>query len=270
MISRIEGQWRWLWLSPALVLALALWCSLHGRALGEAAVGIGIALPWAMKSAVGWTAAGILLGAIGHRAFGSVFGRARPWTTRIAAAIGVFSLTLTCEVVLLSGKAPLAEWLYNRAPLHATFAMLLVGGYLLLLARNESRQVIAGAPAVAGSPNATVTPTAAGRPIDVPPPPPMIVEVMTGTGRTQVRLDEIECLEADRNYINVHTPQRSYLLRQTLSSLEKTLQPRDFMRIHRSTIVNRAMIRERRGGGVLVLRSGRTVRVSRAFLRQLN
>jgi DNA-binding LytR/AlgR family response regulator len=93
---------------------------------------------------------------------------------------------------------------------------------------------------------------------------------MTGTGRTSVRVDDIECLEADRNYVNVHTPDRSYLLRQTLTSLEKSLQPRDFLRVHRSIIVNRAMIRERRGGGVLVLRSGRVVRMSRAFARQMN
>ena len=88
---------------------------------------------------------------------------------------------------------------------------------------------------------------------------------MTGTGRTRIRLQDIECLEADRNYVNVHTPQRSYLLRQTLSSLENSLQPGNFLRVHRSIIVNRAMIRERRRGGVLVLCSGRTVRVSRSF-----
>jgi DNA-binding LytR/AlgR family response regulator len=96
------------------------------------------------------------------------------------------------------------------------------------------------------------------------------VEVMTGTGRTQVALEDIECLEADRNYINVHTAQRSYLLRQTLASLEQSLNSEVFLRVHRSVIVNRRKIRERRNGGVLVLDSGRTVRVSRAFAGRLN
>jgi DNA-binding LytR/AlgR family response regulator len=91
---------------------------------------------------------------------------------------------------------------------------------------------------------------------------------MTGTGRTRIRLQDIECLEADRNYINVYTPQRSYLLRRTLNSMEKSLPAGDFLRVHRSIIVNRAMIRERRHGGVLVLCSGRAVRVSRGFAHQ--
>lgn len=246
MNTRNEGLWRWLWLSPALVVALALWCSLHGRALGATAVGFEVALPWAIKSAVGWTLAGVVLGAVGHRVFGSSLSQTRRWTVCALVVAATFVITMGSETWLLSGETPLAEWLYNRAPLHLTFATLLVGGYLLLRARHEARV----------------------RAIN-PPPQPTVVEVMTGTGRTQIRLDEIECLEADRNYINVHTPTRSYLLRQTLGSLEKTLQSRDFMRIHRSVIVNRAMIRERRGGGVLVLRSGRMVRVSRAFARQL-
>jgi hypothetical protein len=247
MDSRTENLWRWLWLSPALVLAQASWCALHGRALGASLVGFEVALPWAARSAVGWTLAGILLGAFGHRVFGSALAQSRRWTVRALAVIAVFAITMSSEAWLLSGDTPLPEWLYGRAPLHLTFAALLVGGFLLLPGCHEARTV---APEVA--------------------PEPLVVDVMTGTGRTQVRVDDIECLEADRNYINVHTPQRSYLLRQTLSSLEETLRSRDFLRVHRSVIVNRAMIRERRGGGVLVLRSGRTVRVSRAYARHLN
>lgn len=278
MRTRNDGLWRWLWLSPAMVLAQAAWCSLHGRVLGLPAVGFDVALPWALKSAAGWTLAGIALGAVGHHIFSAPLARTRRWTVRALVVAAVFAITLSCETWLLSGNRALAAWLYERAPLHFTFAALLVGGYLLLRARHESqvaRAAAAPAPSsdalsVGGTPpSRDARPTSESQPAD-PRPEPIIVEVMTGTGRTQVRLDDIECLEADRNYINVHTSQRTYLLRQTLSSLEKALKSRDFMRIHRSTIVNRAMIREKRGGGVLVLRSGRVVRISRAFARQLN
>lgn len=262
MSTRNEGLWRWLWLSPALVVAQALWCSLHGRALGDAAVGFEIALPWAIKSAAGWTLAGVILGAVGHRVFGSSLAQSHRWRVRALVVAAVFVVTMSSETWLLSGDNALAEWWYNRAPLHLTFATLLVGGYLLLRARHEAQVVRGSAPSAASK--------VVSAPALATPPEPIVVEVMTGTGRTQVRLEDIECLEADRNYINVHTRARSYLLRQTLSSLEKSLEPRDFMRIHRSIIVNRAMIRERRGGGVLVLNSGRVVRVSRAFARQLN
>jgi DNA-binding LytR/AlgR family response regulator len=89
------------------------------------------------------------------------------------------------------------------------------------------------------------------------------------TPKPRMRSEDIECLEADRNYVSVHTPQRTYLLRRTLASLEQSLQPGTFLRVHRSIIVNRAMIRERRAGGLLVLSSGRTVRVSRGFARDV-
>lgn len=92
---------------------------------------------------------------------------------------------------------------------------------------------------------------------------------MTGTGKTSICIDEIERIEADGNYLNVrHTNGRCYLLRQTLTCAERSLPPAQFVRIHRSTIVNRDMIRERRSGGVLVLRSGQTVRVGRAYRDQ--
>ena len=62
---------------------------------------------------------------------------------------------------------------------------------------------------------------------------------------------------------------RTYLLRQTMAAAERSLDESRFMRVHRSTIVNRRLIKERRCGGVLVLQSGRTVTVSRAYRDQL-
>lgn len=241
-----NADWRWLLTSPALALILMFWCRLHGQALGVGPVGFDVSAPWALKSTLGWTIAGLLLALYGARLLGSGFARRHHWPVRAALVAGVLSITLANELWLLAEDAPAGLWLYDRLPLHLPFALLLVSGYLLLQARRRSREPVAAAPI------------------------PATVEVMTGTGRTRVALDDIECLESDRNYVNVHTPQRSYLLRQTLSSLEKSLCPHEFLRVHRSIIVNRALIRERRQGGVLVLRSGRTVKVSRAFADRLN
>jgi DNA-binding LytR/AlgR family response regulator len=75
-----------------------------------------------------------------------------------------------------------------------------------------------------------------------------------------VRIGDIECLEADHNYVNVHTPQRSHLLCQMLAALDKALKTAEFLRIHRSIIVNRGMIRDaaraRRAGIARVCASG--------------
>jgi two-component system LytT family response regulator len=102
------------------------------------------------------------------------------------------------------------------------------------------------------------------------PRPVSQLKVMTGTGYAIVATDEIESLEADGNYLSVtHVSGRTYLMRSTMNAADRLLGSRQFVRVHRSTIVNRGMIRERRRGGVLVLRSGRTVRIGRAFRDRL-
>ncbi len=233
---------RWVMAAAALVLARIFWCELHGLATGTDLVGLDVSMPWALKASAGWILAGALLGLYGARLQDTAFAARRPFVIRAALFAGVLTITLGSETWLLLGDTALSLWMYERAPAHATIAVLLVAGYLFL--RKPATH-----PA---SPQASM------------------LDVMTGTGRTRVRIDDIECLEADRNYVSVHTPQRSYLVRQTLGSLEASLRSETFLRIHRSTIVNRNRIRERRPGGVLVLQSGRTVRVSRAFSDRVN
>src|ERR1700738_1431390 len=51
-------------------------------------------------------------------------------------------------------------------------------------------------------------------------------------------------LEAQGNYVCVHHERGSHLLRETISVLEKQLNPSKFLRICRSTIVQTDRIRE--------------------------
>jgi hypothetical protein len=246
-VKRAQWVGWWLAAAAALVLVLMFWCQLHGSVLGQGLVDLGVSLPWAVKSAFGWVLAGLLLVHGGEKLLGSGWALRHPWAARIALGAAMPVVTMGNEVLQLAGNNAVGLWLYERLPLHLTFGALLFTGYLWIRARHATSATSAEAEAA-----------------------PAMVEVMTGTGRTRVALVDIECLEADRNYINVHTPERSYLLRQTLASLEKSLHPEQFLRVHRSTIVNRCKIRERRRGGVLVLAPGRTVRVSRAFAGRLN
>lgn len=225
----------WVTAVATMVGVRTIWCQLHGAAAGTGSVGFAQSATWGLAASVGWVIAAALLMHCGGRLLASGLLRGRLWTSRALLVAGVLAITLGCETLFLSGDVPLASWIYDRLPAHLTFGVMLVGGYLLWPRRGA----------------------------------PESLEVMTGTGWTSVRIEDIECLEADRNYVNVHTPQRSYLLRDTLASLEKSLRPDAFLRVHRSTIVNRHRIRERRSGGVLVLGSGRIVRVSRAFAERV-
>lgn len=80
-------------------------------------------------------------------------------------------------------------------------------------------------------------------------------------------------LEADDNYVHVHTAGRSYLLRRTLQDLLSQLGDRRFMRTHRSTAVNLACIGSFaplfRGDYEIHLKDGRVLKLSRRYREAL-
>ncbi|UPG92412.1 LytTR family DNA-binding domain-containing protein [Luteibacter aegosomaticola] len=79
----------------------------------------------------------------------------------------------------------------------------------------------------------------------------------------------VEWLEADDNYVHVHTPSRRYLLRRTLQDLLTQLGEERFVRIHRSSAVNLQAIGSLtplfKGDYELHLRNGHTLRLSRRY-----
>lgn len=59
-----------------------------------------------------------------------------------------------------------------------------------------------------------------------------------------VRVADLDWIEAAGNYVRLHAGKEDHLLRESLGGLEAKLDPRRFVRIHRSTIVNIDRIRE--------------------------
>src|SRR6266550_1979947 len=53
-----------------------------------------------------------------------------------------------------------------------------------------------------------------------------------------VRSADIDWIEGDGNYARLHAGAKSHLVRETLKSIESRLDPRTFLRIQRSTIIN--------------------------------
>jgi two-component system LytT family response regulator len=93
-------------------------------------------------------------------------------------------------------------------------------------------------------------------------------------GRTVfIHLDEIDYLEAAGNYVRLHTGGTEYLTRDTMSSFESKLSESDFVRIHRSVIVNRKRIKELRpwftGEYVVILTTGKELTLSRGYRDRL-
>jgi two-component system LytT family response regulator len=70
--------------------------------------------------------------------------------------------------------------------------------------------------------------------------------IKIGTRYLFVKVNEIDWIEADRNYLRIHKGENSYLVRQTLKGIEKKLNSDKFIRINRSTIINVERIKELR------------------------
>ncbi len=82
-----------------------------------------------------------------------------------------------------------------------------------------------------------------------------------------VPVDEIDWVQAEGNYARLHVSRKIYDVRETLQALMEKLDPREFIRIHRSTIVNVRRIREVQpwfqGSHIVVLQTGEELRMSR-------
>jgi two-component system LytT family response regulator len=97
--------------------------------------------------------------------------------------------------------------------------------------------------------------------------------VPAGHGLRLIDCADIHSLEADDNYVHVHTADQQYILRRTLSDLLQQLGEQRFVRIHKSAAVNVAEIDALsplfKGDYELRLRSGKLLRLSRRYTDEL-
>lgn len=86
----------------------------------------------------------------------------------------------------------------------------------------------------------------------------------------RIDVDAIGMVEAERDYMRLHTGDRSFLLHQTIKELERRLDPKAFVRIHRSKIVRRDRIKGliHRGYGIWCVNLGDGIehRIGRTYL----
>ena len=85
--------------------------------------------------------------------------------------------------------------------------------------------------------------------------------------------DEIEWIEAAANYVRVHAGKTSYTLRGSIGNIADKLPKDQFVRIHRSTVVNARIIKELQpcnsGEFILVLQNGKELSCSRGYREEL-
>jgi two-component system LytT family response regulator len=96
---------------------------------------------------------------------------------------------------------------------------------------------------------------------------PRRIGVRNGAKITLVEVESIDWVEASGDYARIHAGKHRYLISQRMHALERLLEAREFVRVHRSLIVNvkrvRELHRDADGGGTLVLSDGVRLRVAR-------
>jgi two-component system LytT family response regulator len=89
-----------------------------------------------------------------------------------------------------------------------------------------------------------------------------------------VKVDDIDWIEAAGNYVELHLGRHSHLLRQTMKTLEQRLDPKTFVRIHRSAIVNmdrvKALSATFNGDYEVRLDNGKKLTLSRSYRHVLD
>ena len=97
--------------------------------------------------------------------------------------------------------------------------------------------------------------------------------VRSGARVVFLKTAEIDWFEASGNYVTLHVGRESHLLRTTMNALEPKLDPKQFLRVQRSAIVNVDRIKElqpwNRGEQVLVLKDGTQLTLGRAYRKRL-
>jgi len=86
-------------------------------------------------------------------------------------------------------------------------------------------------------------------------------------------VEEVDWIGAAENYVELHAGKACHLLHVTMNTLEKSLDPETFLRIHRSIIVNCARIKEMHSGEhgeyVITLRDGVRLQSGRTYADRL-
>jgi two-component system, LytTR family, response regulator len=112
-----------------------------------------------------------------------------------------------------------------------------------------------------------------GTAVEVPTPHRQRIFVRTGKSSVSVEVAHIDWIKSVDHFVELHSRGKSHLVYASIGELENQLDPGSFVRIHRTTLVNLAAIKEFRTGDSgavqVVLRDGSAHRVSRSRRRFL-
>jgi two-component system LytT family response regulator len=97
--------------------------------------------------------------------------------------------------------------------------------------------------------------------------------IRNGKDLTFVETATIDWIEAAGDYVQLHVGEKTYLIRESLNTLERVLDREDFLRIHRSSMIRLDRVARVSAlpnrDGFLTLQNGISLRVSRSYSKAL-
>jgi two-component system LytT family response regulator len=183
-----------------------------------------------------------------------------PWALRVLRAPGSWRDTLLRCVLLALAAASLpiaADLITHDRGLVASLALfwprnIAMALGMLCLARVFSR---------------------ATRDATPPADKPRTLLVLKGADQCLIQIDDIQCISAAGNYVDIRARDQRYLMRATMAEVAAMLPAEDFVRTHRSHVIRVNQIErirvERSGSGTVHLRGGGTVPISKGYRAQL-
>lgn len=166
----------------------------------------------------------------------------------------VLAAALACRVGLdVVEGADLASSLVHFLPRHAAALALVVLAWQLWGARAGVEAASSGGPDGAAGPL----------------PTPATLLVSQGRHERLIRVAEIDVVSAAGNYVDIRCGADVFLLRSSLRQIEQALPPGQFVRVHRSHLVNldslQHVVRSPAGNGSVVVRGGHAVPMSKKY-----
>ncbi len=102
---------------------------------------------------------------------------------------------------------------------------------------------------------------------------PNRIFVKTGNHIDVIPVDDIIYIQAQDDYVELHTPAGKFLKKETMNTMEQQLPAGIFSRVHRSSIINLSQIHKLEKYGkesyMVILKNGENVMVSKSRVRQL-
>lgn len=97
--------------------------------------------------------------------------------------------------------------------------------------------------------------------------------VRSGDHHLLLKTSDIQWIEAEDNYIRLHVEGTSHLVRMTMTTVLRRLDPARFKRVHRSSIVNLDFVKELRpwfhGDYQVLLQDGTKLTMPRTYRDQV-